>query len=127
MTALWTKAQVAARSARLLLEAGDTSGAINRAYYAMFSAARAALASIRSSLALSKHHGTIFRRVQKHLVQERGLDPSLGRAFLSRQSGARRVADYGDRQVDTETARKAVGDMASFLAAIEPLLAKVKR
>ena len=40
---LMAKAFRAAASARLLLEAGDTDGACNRAYYAMFDAARAAL------------------------------------------------------------------------------------
>jgi uncharacterized protein (UPF0332 family) len=39
------KAARALDSARLLLDAGDTDGACNRAYYAMFDAARAALAS----------------------------------------------------------------------------------
>jgi len=38
------KAQRAAESAALLLEAEDVDGATNRAYYAMFDAARAALA-----------------------------------------------------------------------------------
>ncbi|OHC67239.1 MAG: hypothetical protein A2045_15515 [Rhodocyclales bacterium GWA2_65_20] len=37
------KAARAAVSARLLLNAGDVDGACNRAYYAMFDAARAAL------------------------------------------------------------------------------------
>ncbi len=40
---LFTKAQTAAASARILLNAGDVDGACNRAYYAMFDAARAAL------------------------------------------------------------------------------------
>lgn len=37
------KALRAVASARLLLDAGDVDGACNRAYYAMFDAARAAL------------------------------------------------------------------------------------
>lgn len=37
------KAMQAAASAKVLLDAGDTDGACNRAYYAMFDAARAAL------------------------------------------------------------------------------------
>lgn len=37
------KAERAITSARLLLDAGDIDGAINRAYYAMFDAAKAAL------------------------------------------------------------------------------------
>lgn len=40
---LLIKASQAATSARLLLAAGDTVGACDRAYYAMFDAARAAL------------------------------------------------------------------------------------
>jgi hypothetical protein len=68
---LWAKAQAASQSAQVLLDRGDTDGAVNRAYYAVFSAARAALAGVRSSLSTSKRHGTIYRRFEKHLVQER--------------------------------------------------------
>lgn len=39
---LMDKAERAAASARVLLDAGDADGACNRAYYAMFDAARAA-------------------------------------------------------------------------------------
>lgn len=39
---LITKAQRALASAKLLLGSGDVDGACNRAYYAMFDAARAA-------------------------------------------------------------------------------------
>jgi uncharacterized protein (UPF0332 family) len=42
-TGVMDKAQKALASARLLLGAGDTDGATNRAYYAMFDAAIAAL------------------------------------------------------------------------------------
>jgi len=38
---LWAKAHVASQSARLLIESGDADGAVNRAYYAVFGAARA--------------------------------------------------------------------------------------
>jgi len=40
---LLDRAQRAVESAKLLLDAGDVNGACNRAYYAMFDAARAAL------------------------------------------------------------------------------------
>ncbi|TSE26764.1 hypothetical protein Tsedi_00472 [Tepidimonas sediminis] len=39
-TDLLAKAEVAAASAQALLERGDPDGAVNRAYYAMFDAAR---------------------------------------------------------------------------------------
>src|SRR2546423_14837156 len=57
---LWAKAQVASQSAKLLIESGDADGAVNRAYYALFGPARAAVATGRSSLALSKRPGTIY-------------------------------------------------------------------
>ena len=82
---------------------------------------------VRSSLALSKRHGTIYRRFDKHLVQERGFDPSLGRGFLSKQRWARQRADYEEGRVDETVARAVVGDMDRFLAAVEPLLQKVKQ
>ena len=41
--ALMAKAVRAAESARILLDTGDKEGACDRAYYAMFNAARAAL------------------------------------------------------------------------------------
>ena len=40
---LMAKADRALASAKLLLDSGDVDGACNRAYYAMFDAARAAL------------------------------------------------------------------------------------
>ena len=123
---LWAKAKAASQSAQVLLDRADTDGAVNRAYYAVFGAARAALAAVRSSLATSKRHGTIYRRFETHLVQERAFDPSLGRGFLARQRRARQAADYEMGRVDEPTARNAVGEMQSFLAAVEPFLKKVK-
>ena len=124
---LWAKAQIASQSAKLLTESGDADGAVNRAYYAVFGAARAALAMVRSGLAFSKRHGTIYRRFDKHLVQERAFDPALGRGFLSKQRKARQNADYEEGRVDETVARAAVGDMDRFLAAVAPLLNKVKQ
>lgn len=46
--ALMQKADRALASARLLLDAGDTDGACNRAYYAMFDAARHASKRVRN-------------------------------------------------------------------------------
>ena len=124
---LWAKARAAARSARLLNQAGDPDGAVNRAYYAAFGAARAALATVRLAQASSKQHGTIDRRFNKLFVRERGLDPSLGRALLQRLSSARTAADYGKSQVLAEAVQRALGEMERFLAAIEPFLQKARR
>ena len=123
---LWGKAQAAARSARLLADAGDWDGATNRAYYAVFSAARAALAGVRANLAVSKGHGTIVRRFEKHLVQERGFDSAFGRSFFGRQSHARWVADYDEIRNDEAGARAMLGEAERFLAVVEPFLKKAK-
>src|SRR6218665_1354066 len=48
--ALMAKADTACSSARVLLNLGDVDGASNRAYYAMFDAARAALLASGASV-----------------------------------------------------------------------------
>jgi uncharacterized protein (UPF0332 family) len=52
---LLNRARQAAQSARTLLESGDPNGAVNRAYYAMFHAAHAALEHRGIEIASSKH------------------------------------------------------------------------
>ncbi len=56
------KARRAAKSARALAASGDAEGAINRAYYAMFDAARAVLHHIDPASAAAKTHSTVLRR-----------------------------------------------------------------
>jgi len=59
---LLQKAHTALASAKLLLESGDADGACNRAYYAMFDAARAALMAFQNSdevLTIKTHSGLI--------------------------------------------------------------------
>jgi len=125
MTDTLAKAKVTARSARLLLEAGDTNGAVNRAYYAMFDAARAALAAVDPELLKTKTHASIIRRFGKHLVEDRGFDRSLGRIF-SQAEDARLAADYEQERVDEPAAHLIVGEMERFLSAVEQFLTLAK-
>ena len=118
---------MASHAARTLYERGDADGAANRAYYAVFGAARAALASVRASLAQSKKHVTILRRFQKHFVQGRGFSADLGRPFLSRQMTYRHLADYGEMPVDAGVACSMVGEMERFLAEVGPLVKESKQ
>ena len=83
MSDFLTKAKIAGQSARLLLAAGDTNGAVNRAYYAMFDAARSALTTIDPELINTKTHASIIRRFGKHLVEQRGFDRSARPNFFS--------------------------------------------
>jgi uncharacterized protein (UPF0332 family) len=124
---LWSKAKEASRAAQLLTEARDWNGAANRAYYAVFSGARAALASVRAALADSKGHGTIIRRFERHLIEERSFDSSLGRSLFNRVSHARWVGDYAFVGVAEDVARASVADADRFLAAVVPHLKKVKQ
>jgi uncharacterized protein (UPF0332 family) len=117
MSKLVTRARAAARSARLLLDEGDTIGAVSRAYYAMFDLARAALHDIDPKLAAAKTHATIISRFSKHMVQDRGFPQNLGRA-LRRAFDARLVADYSDTATTIEEAKEVVDAMDEFLAAV---------
>ena len=66
MSEHWKQARISARSARLLLDSGDTVGAVNRAYYAMFDASRAALGRVDPDFQSTKTHVTIIRRFSMH-------------------------------------------------------------
>ena len=117
----WSEANAAARSVHVLMGTGDTRGAINRAYYAMFHAARVALTSIAPDLAEAKTHATIIGRFGKHLVKERGLDSGLGRIFAQTED-ARIAADYEGERVEDKEARLILQGMDRFLAAVEEFL-----
>lgn len=75
------KAQRACDSAATLLATGDVDGACNRAYYAMFDAARAALlasgAPVPSDVA--RTHSGLITAFGLHLVKDGPLTRDLGR------------------------------------------------
>lgn len=121
MNIFWAKAVAASEAARLLYEHGYPDGAANRAYYAMFHAARVALESLDSSSARSKRHQTTIRRFSKHLVRERGVDPDLGRA-LNRAFELRMAADYEPKGVQMGDARHSVDAAEMFLRAVEDFM-----
>jgi len=80
---LMIKSKRALASARLLLSAEDADGACNRAYYAMFDAARAALiAAGFTELALTtKTHSGLISVFSLHLVKTNKLPIELGRSL----------------------------------------------
>ena len=117
MSELLTRARTAARSAHLLLGAGDWRGAVDRAYYAMFDLAKHALREVDPKLAVARKHTTIIARFSKHVVQEKGYPRDLGRA-LRRVFDARLVADYSDAATTREQATEVVEAMERFFAFI---------
>lgn len=74
------KASRAVASAKLLLESGDVDGACNRAYYAMFDAAKAALlwsgAPVETSVA--RTHSGLISAFSLHLVKAGLIDVEFG-------------------------------------------------
>ena len=86
------KARRALATAAVDLEAGDVEACINRAYYAVFHAARAALATL--GIEPRKHAG-VWSLFDQHFIITRRFDVSLSRT-LHDLFERRSDADYGD-------------------------------
>jgi uncharacterized protein (UPF0332 family) len=121
MTGWEEKGRTAARSARTLLGGADADGAVNRAYFAMFHVARAALAGIGTELGQVKRHATVIGRFGRYMVKERGVNVEFGRA-LSLAFDLRTIADYEPIEVDLREAGAVVDSAERFLVAVEPFL-----
>lgn len=111
------KAETSVRSARILLEAGDTDGACSRAYYAMYDAARACLAwaevePVRGEF--KTHHGLIAA-FSLHLLKPDHFSPEIGRTLQNVQA-VRHLADYEVAPVSQEKAEQAVLAAEAFVA-----------
>ena len=120
---MWEKSQFAARSAKALVALGDHDGAVNRAYYAIFCAARAGLRFVHPDLDQSKTHAGVIRTFGKEMVQHEGLDPDLGR-IIAKLERVRTSADYDDVQLGRATVDEVLDDMDFFLSAIAAFIAK---
>lgn len=117
MSDLGADAQIGARSARMLLDAGDYRGAVNRAYYAMFDLARHTLRAVDPKLAAAKKHSTIIARFSKHMIQERGYPREIGQT-LRKVFDARLVGDYADSAPTREQANEVIAAMERFFEGI---------
>lgn len=117
---LLSKSIIALSSSKLLLNAGDTTGACNRAYYAMFDAARAALMASKLSddvLTIRTHSGLIASFSLK-LVKSGLVDIELGKS-LNKVEGLRLVADYKGDAVEMEEATWAVEQATEFVSSMQ--------
>jgi uncharacterized protein (UPF0332 family) len=113
------KADRACVSARLLLSAGDIDGACNRAYYAMFDAARAALLAINTDgdSGVSRTHSGLIAAFGQQLVKTGKVSMELGK-LLNRAHEVRLVADYKGDSVELEDAVQMVGQAERFVTAM---------
>lgn len=113
--ALMAKAVRAGVAAKMFLEYGDTDGAADRAYYAMFNAARAVLLA----------HGVETGRTHKGLVMAFGRllwenKPEHKElvCLLHRAHEAMALADYTSDSVDMDEVRELAGQAAVFVSAM---------
>lgn len=117
--AVMSKAERACLSASALLELGDVDGACNRAYYAMFDAARAALlasgAPVRPEI--GKTHSGLINAFSEHLIKNGPISKDIGR-LLKRAHEIRLVADYTGDSVALNDARGIVEQAEAFVIAM---------
>ncbi len=118
-----SKAHRAITSAKLLLADGDRDGACNRAYYAMFDAAHAALLEENPGLnpAAIKTHRGLIAAFGKHLIKTGRTSADLGRS-LNQVEQVRLLADYTGEDIDLDKAHWAVDQAARFIAAAETMI-----
>jgi uncharacterized protein (UPF0332 family) len=113
------KAAQALVSAHQLLAGGDADGACNRAYYAMFDAAQAALlaANVGAATNATKTHRGLIAAFGQHLVLGGHVAAELG-SSLNKVERLRLLADYTGDPVSDEDSAWAVGQADIFVAAV---------
>ena len=122
--ALMAKADRACRSARLLLSASDIDGACNRAYYAMFDAARAVLLLAHADMeqSASRTHGGLIAVFSQQMVKAGRVSTEMGK-LLNRAHEVRLVADYKGDSVELEDAVQMLEQADRFVQAMRELVA----
>ena len=113
------KADTACLSAQALLARGDVDGAANRAYYAMFAAARAALlaSGVPVKPDVGRTHSGLIGAFGQHLVKNGLVSKDMGR-LLNRAHEIRQAADYRGDSVEHVDAEEMVHQAAAFIAAM---------
>ena len=119
------KAETALSASLLLLNAADADGACNRAYYAMFDAAHAALFAIGAEeiTAPIKTHNGLVAMFGKHLVHGNHIAAEHG-SDLNKVQNLRELADYSGDLVSADRAAWALERAEAFSAAVKAVLEK---
>ena len=114
------KARRALASAQKLLQDGDGDGVCNRAYYAMFDAARAALIASKAPVPpeIAKTHSGLISAFSLHLVKPNLFPVELGRS-LNKAEDLRLVADYKGDSIDAEEAIWVVQAAETFIEEVD--------
>ncbi len=112
------------KAARVLMKSGLFRDAISRAYYSVFQAARAALAT--KTLDARKHSGVISL-FNQHFVKSGILPKDYGKILKSAKD-MRHASDYDDFYLVTkEEAQEAIGNAERFINGIREFLEKCNR
>ena len=113
------KARQALHTAHLALTAGDANGCVNRAYYAAYHVASAAL--ITAGETTKTHKGT-HNRFWVRFVESGSIPPDIGQVLPQAQQ-MRRQADYeAFTRFDTMAASDLLTDVEGFVQAVEALM-----
>ncbi|HEX5393788.1 MAG TPA: HEPN domain-containing protein [Rhodocyclaceae bacterium] len=117
---LMFKAHRAVASAKVLLDAGDADGACNRAYYAMFDAARFALlaSGAQGEAEVSRTDSGLISAFSLHLVKTGQVSVELGKS-LNKVQELRLIADYKGDPIENEDAAWAVTQAQVFVEAMQ--------
>ena len=118
--ALLAKARESPESAHAHLEAGRLNGASNRAYYAMFHAARAALEA-RGAATGGQRHGAVIRRFGLTFIKNGPLGGAHGRN-LNKALEIRNEGDYDLEPPDRDDVVATVDNAAAFVDAVAALI-----
>ena len=120
---LLLKANRALKSAQRLLASGDVDGACNRAYYAMFDAARAGLIAVRAPVEaeVARTHSGLIAAFSMHLVKSGLVALEHGRS-LNKVEDLRLIADYKGDPVSADKAAWALEEAVAFVAVIDEML-----
>jgi hypothetical protein len=114
--ALIEKARRALSDAELLLENGSAEATINRAYYAVFSATRAALLTKEET---PSTHAGLIRRFGYHFVRTEKVSEEVG-GILTTAESMRGKADYNVfSDFDRSEAVQLVEEAERFVNAVE--------
>lgn len=118
------KTREALRAAELLRDTACTNSASNRAYYAVFHAARAALIAAGESASDQRWSHEAIQGGFARLIHRRKIYPAHLGTDLPWLRGVRDLADYGLELVSSKTARDAVKRAGRFVELVTQEITK---
>lgn len=104
---------------KLSLSINETDNACNRAYYAMFNVAHAALlwSVAHINLSETRKHNSLISAFGKHLLLTGVLPQEMGKS-LNKAESARTLADKTGEEIGTQQARSIVEQAERFVSAV---------